>query len=271
MGTRWRSDVATLATRAAVVIIFAVAWMPAVAAAQDKTLNEGYPVRLGDAFPIARGEGAVLLGSGVSLQRESPNRGFFPLSVQYGILPRTQLTIATVLSSHPHDVDDPHSGDVTANGRVNFGRETTVLPSFAALLGLTAPTGVDSHAVVLTLKGYATKTVTNTVYLHANAAMDVADRVRDDERRARYRVAAGPSMTVPWFATVLVVADVFAEQSLRSDRSTTVGIEGGLRQRITANLYWHAGVGTELAGPRDRAALIANVGIAYNFVVPGAR
>ena len=236
------------------------------ASAQDKTLSEGRPLlHLADAFPIATGEGAALGGAGVTRQRASPNRGFLPLEIQYGVFPHTQVSLGTQLSSHPHDADDPRAGDLHGSLRVNFGRESYFVPSFATQLTVTVPTGVDANATNVELKGYATKTVTHSLFGHFNASVDVTDHVARDERAARYHLAGGASYTVPEKAAVLLAADVFTDQARRIGDPNTVGGEAGIRIRVTPAVYWDAGIGSEFAGPRDRAVLFVTTGVTVNF------
>ena len=84
---------------------------------------------------------------------------------------RTQLSLGTTLSTHPHEADDPRAGDLDVSVRVNFGRQTALVPTLAALVGATFPTGVDSRAYGVVLKGYATKTILGMVDLHLNAGL----------------------------------------------------------------------------------------------------
>ena len=241
-----------------------------VAAAQDKTLTEGRPLtRLGDAFPIAEGEGAVVAGAVATRQRAGPTRGLFPIQLLYGVLPHTQLSLGTTLSSHPHDVDDPHAGDLTGSLRVNFGRETVLMPSFATALSITIPSGIDAKATVYDLKGYATKTFGFSVFGHVNAAVQFADRVERTERQARYRLAIGANYVLPELAALVVAADLFSDQSKTVGQPNTTGLEAGIRYRLTRNLYWDAGAGTEFAGPRDRAVLFVTTGVTFGFTVGG--
>ncbi len=213
------------------------------ARAQDKGLSAGHPIRLSDAFPIATDEGAILISAGVILPRSGSSRGFFPVEVQYG----------------------PHAGDLEASVRVNFGLETPILPMFAASVGVTFPTGVHSRAFGFAVDAFATKSLTRSAFLHLNAGADIVDRPQSGERRARYRVALGPSLTLPHLATVTLAADVFAEQAAQHGEPTTVGIEAGFRQRATADVYWDVGAGTELAGPGNRAVFFLNVGFTIAF------
>jgi hypothetical protein len=244
----------------------ALALSPGAARAQDKTLSEGRPLlHLGDAFPIAPGEGAILAGTGVTLARGGGSLGFLPIAVQYGLLPQVQVALGTVLTSAPHATSDPAHGDLTAGIRVNFGRETYFVPSFAAQLTVTMPSGVDSNATDYTLTGYATKTLTHSLYGHVNASLGFSDNVARDERLARYALSIGASYTVPELAAVLVAADVFTVQARRIGESNATGVEAGVRVRITPSMYWDIGIGSELAGPRDRAAFYATTGLTFGF------
>ena len=87
-----------------------------------------------------------------------------------------------------------------------------MLPSLAARLGVTVPTGVGSRAWELEAKRSATRYVNTNLYVHVNAAAVVVDRLVDDARRLRYRLALGPSWIVPGMATMLLAGDVYAEQ-----------------------------------------------------------
>ena len=233
--------------------------------AQDKTLSEGHPVRLGDAFPIGTGDGAVLASTGVIVPRRGHARGLLPLELQYGIFSRTQLSLGTALSSHPHETDDPRAGDLDVNVRVNFGPETTVLPSLAGLLGVTFPTGVDATAYEVVVKAYATKTVAQQVDLHLNVEEDISDRARAGDRQARYRLVLGASYVIPTHATLMLVGDVFTDQATRVGDPNTVGVEVGVRYRLSAAVYWDAGLGTDLAGPGDRSRFFFTTGLTVGF------
>jgi hypothetical protein len=241
-------------------------------AAQERTLTERHPLRLGDAFPVGLGEGSVLAAGGVTVPRRGAAQGFFPLDVLYSPIRNAQFSVGTEINTDPRASDDPASGDLTLAGRVNFGPPTSFLPSFATQLAATVPTGVGSRPLDLEAKGYATRQLTLgeiVLFLHLNASADVrATALGEDERRVRYHLAAGPSFTVPQLAALTLGGDVFVDQARRRGETETVGAEVGARYRLSPTLVFDAGVGTEWAGPRDRAAFFALVGLSWSFTTP---
>ena len=123
-------------------------------------LDEGRPLRLEDAYPIAHGEISVETAAGFTLLKRGPNRGFFPVEILYGALPNLQLGLGSVLFTDPHAIDDrPKAGDLRTSALYNFNQETLRLPALAAKLSLTAPTGIDAHGYGIGLRGIVTKSI----------------------------------------------------------------------------------------------------------------
>jgi hypothetical protein len=259
----------------AIVLALGLVAVSPAARAQERQLNEGHPTRLDDAFPIAAGDATVLLTSGVRVPQHGAPVGVFPLDVQYALLPNTQLSVGTVLTTAPHETSDPGSGDLNVAARVALGRESTFLPTLAAQLGVNLPTGVGSRATDVQLKGLATRSLTVgllPLLVHFNAAVDFrATQRSEDERLARYHLVAGASFALPQQATTTVVGDVFADQSVRRGEAETVGLELGLRHRLTSRIAIGGAVGTEIAGPGGRAPVLARLGMSFDFDVPAFR
>jgi hypothetical protein len=262
------------ALRALVAAVLTVAVSHA-ATAQERALNEGHPVRLDDAYPIAPGDATLLASGTMRLQEHGPNRGVFPLDLQYAILPNTQLSVGTVLTTAPHETADPASGDLAVAGRVMLGRQTTFLPTMATQLGLTLPTGVGSRAVDVELKGLATRAVTLgllPLLLHLNAAADFrATHLAPDEHLVRYRFVAGTSFAIPQQATTTLVGDVFADEAVKRGQPDTVGVELGFRHRLTPRVAFGGAIGTEFAGPGSRSPFYATFGMSIGFELPALR
>ena len=254
--------------RVAILAVLAVLGSATIASAIDhKNLDEGRPVRLEDAYAIAHGEVAIEAGAGFTLMRQGPDRGLFPIEVLWGLLPNLQLGIGTVLSTDPHEIDEPpKSGDLRLSALYNFNQETLALPALAAKLGLVAPTGVDAHRFGVAAKGLVTKSI-QRLSLHLNAGYEFLTDSRRDERDGRYELAIGASYPIgaPRFTRATLVGDVFAEQSLRRGEAPTVGTEVGVRYQLTPRLVWDAGVGTEFAGLARRSSLTFTTGLSFGF------
>jgi Putative MetA-pathway of phenol degradation len=230
-------------------------------------LDEGRPLRLEDAYPIAYREFAVEAGAGFTLQRRVADRGLFPIELLYGALPNLQVGVGTALSTDPREIDDrPKSGDLRLSALYNFNQETLTLPAFAAKLVLDAPTGVDAHGFGIEAKGIVTKSF-ERLSLHLNAGYEFLTSSREDERDGRYKLALGASYPVgaPRFTRATLIGDVFVEQSSRHGEPTTVGTEVGLRYQLTPRVVWDVGVGTEFAGPAERSKFSFNTGLSFGF------
>ena len=232
-----------------------------------KNLDEGRPLRLEDAYPIASGEIAIEAGGGFRLARRGPDQGFFPVELLYGSFPNFQLGVGTVLFTDPHEVDDrPKSGDLHLSALYNLNQETINVPAFGLKLGVDVPTGVDSRGVGVEIKGIVTKSI-ERLSLHLNAGYEFFTDTRDDERNGRYDLALGFSYPVgaPQFTRATLVGDVFAEQAVRHGETTVVGVELGLRYQLTPRIVWDVGVGTEFAGPADRSRFLFQTGFSFGF------
>jgi hypothetical protein len=246
-------------------IIVAVA---GVAEAVDhKNLDEGRPVRIEDAYPIAQHEISVETGAGFALLKHGPNRGVFPIEVLYGALPNLQVGLGSVLFTDPRDFDDrPKSGDLRASALYNFNQETLTLPAFAAKLSVTAPTGIDGHGWGIELKGIVTKSI-DRLSFHFNGGYEFLTDPTRTERDGRYELALGASYPIgaPKFTRATLVADVFADQPATRGESTIVGTEVGLRYQLTPSIVWDVGIGTEFAGPASRSVFFATTGLSFGF------
>jgi hypothetical protein len=253
--------------RIAIALLVVLGTSGGAYAIDHKNLDEGRPLRLEDAYPIAHGEFAIEAGAGFTLQRRGADRGLFPVELVYGALPNLQVGVSSMLSTDPREIDDrPKSGDLRFSALYNFNQETIVWPAFAVKLGLDGPTGVHAHGFGVDAKGIITKSV-QRLSLHLNAGYEFLTSTRDDEHDGRYKLAIGASYPVgaPRFTRATMVGDVFAEQSSRHGDPTTVGTELGLRYQLTPRVVWDVGVGTEFAGPAERSKFSFTTGLSFGF------
>jgi len=247
-----------------VVLVVAVGEARAI---DHGNLDENRPLRVEDAYPIAHGEIAVEGGAGLTLQRRGTDRGFFPVEVLYGALPNLQLSIGSVLSTDPREIEDrPKSGDVRLGALYNFNQETILLPAFALKLGLDIPTGVEARGYGVELKGIVTKSI-ERLSLHFNGGYEFLTDSRHDERDGRYKLVLGASYPIgaPQSTRATLVLDVFTEQSVGKRDPEIVGTEIGLRYQLTPRIVGDVGIGSEFSGPSKRSPFFLAIGLSFSF------
>ena len=236
-------------------------------AIDHKNLDEGRPLRLDDAYSISTGEIAIEVGGGFTLQRRGSNRGVFPVEVLYGALPNFQIGIGTLVSTDPHEIDErPKSGDIRLSALYNFNQETLSIPALGVKLGVDAPTGIESRAFALEIKGIVTKSF-ERLSLHFNGGYEFLIDAGHGERDGRYNLVLGASYPVgaPKFTRATLVADVFTEQSAHRGQTNVIGTELGLRYQLTPRVVWDVGMGTDFAGPGDRSRFFGMTGFSFGF------
>ena len=236
-------------------------------AIDHKNLDEGRPLRLEDAYPIASGEWALETGVGYSMERRSPDHAFLPVEILYGVFPNFQAGIATTLLTNPRSVDGPEkSGDVHLSGLYNFNQETIRMPAFGLKASVNLPSGVRSRGVDVEIKGLVTKSF-DRLSLHFNPAYQFIGGRNAGERRGIYKFTLGASYPIgaPMYTRTTLIGDLFTEQSIRHGESNVYGVEVGFRHQLTQRIVLDFGVGSELAGPAQRAQLFATTGISVGF------
>jgi hypothetical protein len=236
-------------------------------AVDHNNLDEGRPLRLEDAYPIAYGELSVETGSRFSLNRQSADRFSFPVEILYGAYWNLHLGLGSSLATEPRTIDEPEkSGDLHTFALYNFNQETLWLPALAAKVSMDFPTGVRSHGVDTELKGMVTRSLGPT-RAHLNLGYEFLGSSKDGERNGRYEVVLGGQYPLgyPRHFNTTLLADVFTQQSVRSGASNPTGIEVGIRRQVAPLVLIDAGVGTEFAGPAERTPFFATVGISLGF------
>ena len=251
------------------VWLLALAWLMAapVWAVDHNNLDEGRPLRLEDAYPIAYGEFSAEAGTRFSLNRKSPDRVAFPVELLYGAYRNLQLGLGSTLATEPRTIDESEkSGDLRTFALYNFNQETLRLPAFAAKVSLDFPTGVRSRGVDTEVKGIVTRSF-GQLRTHLNVGYEFVGEAGDGERNGRYEVVLGAQYPFgyPRFFNTTVLADVFMQPSVHRGGSNPSGIELGLRQQVAPLTVLDIGVGTEFTGPSERTPFFALVGVSVGF------
>ncbi len=236
-------------------------------AIDHSNLDERRPLRLEDPYPIAQGEFALEFGVGGRFERFAPNRGEFFGEVLYGAFPNFHVGLGMVLETSPGSIEGfEKSGDIRLDALYNFNQETSDLPALAVKATANFPSGVDSAGTDVTVKALVTKSV-DRLSFHLNGAYTLISGARGLEREGQYEVLLGASypLGAPKDTRVTFVADVLTRQSIfRGDRNI-YGAEAGIRYQWGTQTVLDAGVGSEFAGPRERAPFYFTSGLSIGF------
>jgi len=236
-------------------------------AVDHNNLDEGRPLQVEDAYPIAYGELSAETGVRVSYNRHGDDRVAFPMELLYGAYWNLHLGLGSTLFTSPQTIDDPEkSGDLRLLGLYNLNQETLRIPALAVKLTLDFPSGIRSRGVDTELKGILTRTVGHG-RVHLNAGYQFIGNARDAERDGRYEVLLGAQY--PWgyprSFTTTVLADVFTHQATRFNETNNSGVEIGMRRQIAPAIILDAGIGTEFIGLSERDLFFATVGVSLGF------
>ncbi len=230
-------------------------------------LDEGRPLRLEDAYPIAQGEWALETGAGLLAHRNSQARGQFVAEILYGLAPNLQVSLGTTFLTDPKRIEEQtKSGDLQLSGLYNFNQETLNLPAFGVRMTVNVPSGTASSGVDFRIKGLVTKSM-GRLSVHFNPAYEVFSGTTPFERDGRYELALGASYPVgaPKHTLTTLLGDVFTEQAPRRGDPQIAGAEIGVRHQWTPWTVLDAGIGTEFAGPSNRSSFFATVGLSVGF------
>jgi hypothetical protein len=236
-------------------------------AADHANLEEGLPVQVEDAYPIAfRGrEIQGVFRYERRDERDDPKDEYrLQPRLELGPAPNLELTLDApfILGS----VDKTGSRNLTAEALYNFNQESIVLPAFSLVAGAEFPSGRNSAGVDPRVKGILTKTLGRSLRmhrLHLNGVWLHEAGRRDDERSDRWRAIVGYSVRA-WPDGVLV-ADFVREEGRREDEEANV-FEVGLRIQITpltvVVIGAGAGVGDESPDARATAGFQHSLALA---------
>lgn len=236
-------------------------------AIDHKNLDEGRPLRLEDAYPIATGEWALETGVGYSNERRGPDHALFPVEILYGAFPNFHAGIGSTLFTDPRSIDGPDkSGDLRLSGLYNFNQETLTLPAFGLKGTMNLPTGVRSRGVDFEIKGLMTKSF-DRLSLHFNPAYQFVGGRNSGERSGLYKFTLGASypLGAPMYTRTTLVGDLFTQQSPRNGESNIYGAEVGFRHQMTQRLVLDFGLGSEFAGPARRSPFFLAAGLSFAF------
>ena len=240
--------------------------LPGLALDHDN-LDPNRPIGMEDAYAIPKGEIGMEGGVRFNDRREGSTRVTFQPQIIYGAFYNTQIEIQGDLMSDPNTlVGAAKSGDLHLGVLYNFNTETISLPAFAARVGVDLPTGVNSKGVDTQMTGILTRSF-GRLRVHLNAGYTILGSPQGQERSGTYRAVAAVSYPLGYptsFRDTLIASLYTRESDLRGQPNNT-GIEIGLRHQLTSRMVLDGGLGTEFAGPADRAALLGTIGLSVGF------
>lgn len=216
--------------------------------------DKGRPVRIEDAAPVERHAFELQLAP-LRLEREGGGAYHWEVApeVAYGILPRTQLEVGFPLGWVDAGGDGGGASglagiEVAALHALNV--ETRTLPALAVAAEVLLPLGgLAPERTYTSVKGIATRTFTWARF-HANAQYTFGGDAGEGEDvgdASRWMAGLAVDRTFP-LRSLLVTADVFAEQPLHDGEEPGWTAETGLRYQTSPQFNVDLGVGRRFAG-----------------------
>jgi hypothetical protein len=228
----------------------AVALSHPARAADHSNLEEGLPVQVEDAYPIAKGGREIQALFRYDRTKDGTDRLVLDPRVELGIARNAQLKLSLPVIGG--SADERNSGDLGVEAFYNFTQETLALPAIAASVRADFPTGKESAGVDTTWKILASKSVGATSVLqrvHVNLTLKRNAAARADERREHYAAAVGYSRRVG--PDTMLVADLLREQEKERGEAMSL-VEVGIRRQLTPLTVVAAGVGTGVSSDAPR-------------------
>jgi hypothetical protein len=236
----------------ALLVAFAA---PRAFAGDHLNLEDGIPVQVEDAFPIAFN--GRELQSYVRYDRTDEGKDRFDLvpRLEYGFAMNWQVEVEApfILGS----VDKASSGNVVTTLLYNFNTETLWLPAIALKGGLEFPSGIESAGVDTRLKLVLSKTLSRSSFfhrIHANLEWRHNNSAKTDEREDRYLAVLGYQLRLD--PNNQLIVDVYREQDRSKDKASNVA-EVGWRHQWDPLTVLSAGAGAGFAdqSPEIRGTL----------------
>lgn len=214
--------------------------------------DAGRPVRIEDAYPVER---YAFEAQVAPLRLERADDGAyhweFEPELAYGIFPYAQLEIGFPLAWR--DEAGARSfglSGIDVSALYNLNVETRTLPAFAIAAGALIPVGnFAPDRVYPSVKGIATRTF-GFARFHANgeyAFGSAPGEGTDTGEASRWMAGVAVDKTFP-LRSLLVIADVFAEQPLHEGDDLEWTVEAGARYQLNPYFALDAGIGRRLTG-----------------------
>ena len=240
---------------------------PAAAQTDYYNTDEGRPIRVEDAYPVERHAFELQLAP---LRMERERGGVYNWEVApelaYGILPRTQVEVAFPLAFVDAGGDGQTQGlaGIEISALHNLNVETRTLPALALAGSVHLPVGgLGPDRAFTSLKGIATRTFPWARF-HANAQYTLGSEEGAGGEASRWMAGLAVDRAFP-IRSLLVTADLFAEQPLDDDEDLGWTAEAGLRYQTSPQFNVDFGAGRRFAGGDE--GWFFTVGAAHAFAL----
>lgn len=210
-------------------------------AADHKNLEENLPLTVEDAYPIGYLGREFQLITRYERGEKGEDRYLVEPVLEFGFPRNGELSISGPFlwgEGEPDGCDD-----VTLEQLYLLNQETRVLPAFAVIGKVHAPTGPESEGVDWTLKMAATKTLSRSWYLHqlhANFAWTFNEKERPGERDGFYEAVLGYSARIN--NETMFLADFVRDEDIERGIESNI-FEAGVRYMLTPYAVLSGGVG----------------------------
>jgi len=230
-------------------------------AADHSNLEQDFPTRVEDAYPIAyramefQASGAYEHGG-----EHGRHAGEFEPEIKWGFMKNAHVALGAPLV-FPGDGDMESNGDIALEGLYNFNVETPVFPALAVKTELTFPSGVDSAGVDVEVAAIATRGFgahrfhLNGIYRHLGAA-------GAGERSDLFSFGLGYDRPID--LDHLFVADFFIDRSPQAGGAEEFGFNLGVRKQLNPWSVLAVGLGSGFGASRT-PDLRATVGAQWSF------
>lgn len=237
----------------AAVLALGAAAAPARAQTDYYNTDRGRPVQIEDAYPVERYAFELQLAP-VRLEREGGGTYHWEVAPElaYGILPNTQLEVGFPLVFQEGGEDGERKGlaGIEVAALHNLNVETRTLPALAVAAEVLLPVGgLAPDETYASLKGIATRTFPWARF-HVNGQYTFGEEPSVGNgvtEASRWMAGIAVDRTYP-LRSILLTADVFAEQPLDDDAELAWTAEAGFRYQTSPQFNIDFGMGRRFAG-----------------------
>lgn len=262
-----------LGSTAAILVALGGTIRPAGAQTDYYNTDAGRPVRIEDAHPVERYAWELQLAP-VRLERGHGGAYHWEIAPElaYGILPGTQLEIGFPLSFVDGGGEDARGlAGIEIAALHNLNVETRTLPALAVAAGVLLPVGgLAPEGTYASVKGIATRTFpfarvhANGQYTFGQDGNGGGNIRRNVGDASRWMAGVAVDHTFP-LRSLLLTADVFAEQPLADGADLAWTAETGFRYQSSPQFNLDLGVGRRFAG--GDPAWFVTFGAAHAFAL----